>query len=129
MQKTKLNNNDNGTNLENFKGIYFGNEEDQKFYEGGAHFKYKQLCKILEKIVTTLPNERRGKSMYEDWSNTLDKNSYRKEYSKEAIKSDDKEYSSISKTKADSKKIISENSKVLLYILKFIGEVSLRYQN
>lgn len=35
--------------MENYKGIYFNDSKDQKFYEGGAHFKYKDLYnKLLE---------------------------------------------------------------------------------
>ena len=49
--------------INNFKGIYFGNDTDeQQFYEGGAHFKYKDLCEILEKILLTIPLERRERS-------------------------------------------------------------------
>jgi hypothetical protein len=53
--------------LDNYKGIYFNDENDQKFYEGGAHFRYRDLCHILEKIVVTLSPGRRGKNMYEDY--------------------------------------------------------------
>ena len=35
-----------------YKGIYYRNEEkDQRFYEGGAHFKYSQLYKILSLLA------------------------------------------------------------------------------
>ncbi len=39
--------------MENYKGIYADKKEydKPKFYEGGAHFKYKQLYKILKSIA------------------------------------------------------------------------------
>ncbi len=39
--------------MENYKGIYADKKENDKpkFYEGGAHFKYKQLYKILKSIA------------------------------------------------------------------------------
>ena len=49
--------------IDNYKGVYFGNDtNEQQFYEGGAHFKYKDLCDILEKILLTIPLERREMS-------------------------------------------------------------------
>ena len=33
--------------MENYKGIYYNEEKEPKLYEGGAHFKYKNLFKIL----------------------------------------------------------------------------------
>ena len=29
--------------MENYKGIYFGTNTEQKSFEGGAHFRYKEL--------------------------------------------------------------------------------------
>ena len=46
--------------VENYKGVYFGNENEQKYYEGGAHFKYKDLYNILENLLLTMPYQRRG---------------------------------------------------------------------
>ena len=37
--------------MEEYKGIYYGDETEQKFYEGGAHFKYSKLYKVLEILV------------------------------------------------------------------------------
>ena len=33
--------------MENYKGIYYHDSKEQRFYEGGAHFKYATLYKIL----------------------------------------------------------------------------------
>ena len=35
--------------MEEYKGIYYNDDKEQQYYEGGAHFKYKELYKILEK--------------------------------------------------------------------------------
>jgi peptide subunit release factor RF-3 len=51
----------------NFKGIYYNDNDEQKYYEYGAHFPYRELCYRLEKIVITLNPDRKGKTMYEDW--------------------------------------------------------------
>ena len=34
--------------MEVYKGIYYGDSNQQKFYEDGAHFKYIELFKILD---------------------------------------------------------------------------------
>ena len=36
--------------MEEYKGIYYGDEEEEHYYEGGAHFKHSKLYKILEKL-------------------------------------------------------------------------------
>ena len=36
--------------MEEYKGIYHGDTNEQKYYEGGAHFKYLDLYKKLEKL-------------------------------------------------------------------------------
>ena len=49
--------------VNNYKGVYFGNDtNEQKFYEGGAHFKYIDLYNILDNLLLTMPLERRGTS-------------------------------------------------------------------
>jgi hypothetical protein len=64
---------DQQNNLLEFKGMYFNDNHEQKYCEGGAHFKYRDLCSRLEKYVLTLTPERRGKTMYQDWSKETDK--------------------------------------------------------
>ena len=49
-----------------FKGINNENRQIQKYYDCGAHFSYKDICKVLESVVMNLSAERRGISMYED---------------------------------------------------------------
>ncbi len=34
--------------MEDYKGIYYGEEKEQKSFEGGAHFRYKDLYNILK---------------------------------------------------------------------------------
>lgn len=36
--------------MADYKGFYYGGDDDQNFYEGGAHFKYYQLYKALENL-------------------------------------------------------------------------------
>ncbi len=36
--------------MDEYKGIYYDDDTEQKFYEGGAHFKYIELYKKLELI-------------------------------------------------------------------------------
>jgi len=47
--------------MENYKGIYYNDSKEQKFFEGGAHFKYESLFKILLSLG--------GKIKEEDHSN------------------------------------------------------------
>ena len=34
--------------MHEYKGIYYGENNEQHFYEGGAHFKYIELYRRLE---------------------------------------------------------------------------------
>lgn len=52
-------------NVMNYKGIYYEEEPEQKFFEGGAHFSHLNLCQKLEEIILTLSPERRGNSIYD----------------------------------------------------------------
>ena len=36
--------------MDEYKGIYYGEDSDRKYFEGGAHFKYLHLYKILDKL-------------------------------------------------------------------------------
>ena len=58
--------------MNEYKGIYYGEESERKFYEGGAHFKYIHLYKILEKLSKEqkLKNQRE-KSIQKDKINHL----------------------------------------------------------
>ena len=48
-----------------YKGIYFNNNDsdEKQFYEGGAHFRYKDLYFILENLSFILPQQRNGISV------------------------------------------------------------------
>ena len=41
-------------NVANYKGVFFGDETEQIYYEFGAHFEFKDLCKRLEKLTLIL---------------------------------------------------------------------------
>lgn len=36
--------------MDEYKGIYYGEESERKYFEGGAHFKYLHLYKVLDKL-------------------------------------------------------------------------------
>ena len=36
--------------MEDYKGIYYNDIAEQQYFEGGAHFKYIELYKVLEEI-------------------------------------------------------------------------------
>ena len=60
--------------MEEYKGIYYGDETEQKFYEGGAHFKYSRLYRILEKIAKERnAKEKKQELLYVHKSNNLNK--------------------------------------------------------
>lgn len=48
--------------INNFKGIYYNEDTEQKFYEHDAHFSFKDMCNRLEKLLKTLSPSRRGKT-------------------------------------------------------------------
>jgi len=52
--------------FDNFKGINDKIDHTHRYYDCGAHFSFKEICKILENVVMNLPVDRRGVSMYED---------------------------------------------------------------
>ena len=37
--------------MEEYKGIYYGDDSEKKYFEGGAHFKYSKLYHILEQLA------------------------------------------------------------------------------
>ena len=41
--------------MEDYKGIYYNESKEQKFFEGGAHFRYKDLFKILKSLGGLIP--------------------------------------------------------------------------
>jgi hypothetical protein len=45
-------------NIVNYKGQFFGEDTDKKYYEGGAHFCYKELCKKLLELSGKLSPSR-----------------------------------------------------------------------
>ena len=60
--------------MEEYKGIYYGDETEQKFYEGGAHFKYSRLYRILEKIAKERnAKEKKQELLYVHKANNLKK--------------------------------------------------------
>jgi len=66
-----INNNHNDNNI-NYKGIYFNDNTEKKYYEAGAHFSYKDLCSKLDKLLNILEPERRFE--FKDERNKTSKN-------------------------------------------------------
>ena len=51
--------------MEDYKGIYYNNNDDeQDFFEGGAHFRYKDLYDILFQLEKRY-NTQRQKSVFQ----------------------------------------------------------------
>ena len=63
-------------NINNYKGVFYGEDTEQKYFEHGSHFLYKDICHRLEKLYNKVNQERRGATMYIDYSN--DKKQYSK---------------------------------------------------
>ena len=42
--------------------MYFDNQKDPRYYEGGAHFKYKDLVIVLNHLIKTLPQYQHERS-------------------------------------------------------------------
>ena len=56
--------------MEEYKGIYYGDESEKKYFEGGAHFKYIKLYQILEKLALE-QKAKREKELYIHKKNKL----------------------------------------------------------
>ena len=60
--------------MEEYKGIYYGDDTERKFFEGGAHFKYSKLYKILEKLAKERnAREKKEELLYVHKSKNLNK--------------------------------------------------------
>ena len=63
--------------MEEYKGIYYGDESERKYFEGGAHFKYIKLYRILEEIAKERNLKERENEFYihkrNNLSNSLNK--------------------------------------------------------
>lgn len=64
--------------MEEYKGIYYGDESERKFFEGGAHFKYSKLYKILEKLAKERNGKEKQKELYVHKKNILSNNNLNK---------------------------------------------------
>ena len=47
--------------MEEYKGIYYGDDSEKKYFEGGAHFKYSKLYHILEQLAIEQKIQQRQK--------------------------------------------------------------------
>lgn len=88
--------------MENYKGIYYNDEKEPKLYEGGAHFKYNKLYKILLSLGGVLEDD--------DFNHSSIK--YKK---KEHIKSNKDINSLLIKVKGKKSKYKTRNIEDLIY--------------
>ena len=57
-----------------YKGVFFGDDSEKRYYEGGAHFAYKDLCKRLIDLSRKLsPSRIGGTSKTERNDKTIEK--------------------------------------------------------
>ena len=49
--------------MEDYKGIYYNDNIEQEYYEGGAHFKYIELYRILEELAKKLNSKKIPKTI------------------------------------------------------------------
>ena len=49
--------------MKEYKGIYYNDDKEQQYYEGGAHFKYKELYKILEELSKKINSKKIPKTI------------------------------------------------------------------
>ena len=59
--------------MKEYKGIYYGDDTEKKFFEGGAHFKYIKLYQILEQLAfeQKLQQKEKQKELYVHKRNKL----------------------------------------------------------
>lgn len=53
----------------NYKGIYFGDDSEKRYFESGAHFGYRDLFKRLSDLTKKLTPSRVGSAERKDKSN------------------------------------------------------------
>ncbi len=49
--------------MNEYKGIYYNDNTEQQFYEGGAHFKYSDLYRILGELVKKVNSKKIPKTI------------------------------------------------------------------
>ena len=49
--------------MDNYKGLYYKETKEQRFYEGGAHFPYEELYKILLYLKEELKEQNKNKNI------------------------------------------------------------------
>ena len=49
--------------MEEYKGIYYNDNTEQQYYEGGAHFKYIELYRSLEELAKKINSKKIPKTI------------------------------------------------------------------
>ena len=47
-------------NAGDYKGVFYEDDTEQRYYEHGAHFQFKDLCRRLENVIKTLSPNRKA---------------------------------------------------------------------
>ncbi len=96
--------------MENYRGIYYNNSKSQNYFEGGAHFKYKDLYNKLVKLYNERNNNNLPQKIY-NLNLSPRKNIHKEKILENTVKNINKQKSSPkSKKKTRNKKINSNLS-------------------
>ena len=49
--------------MDDYKGIYYNDNIEQEYYEGGAHFKYIELYRSLEELAKKINSKKIPKTI------------------------------------------------------------------
>ena len=98
--------------MDDYKGFYFKNQKEQKYFEGGAHFKYKDLYNKLIDLYNKINNINFPQQYCNlNWSPQKNKNLEKNENNSIKIKKE--KYSSNSKKKTRNNKNNTKLSQIL----------------
>lgn len=101
--------------MENYRGVYFGHNDEINYFEGGAHFRYIDLYVALENLLKYLPKHRHGYS--EDSSASVKKPKNQSRNIKPLIQSLTQKLTEITKEK-------NELSKNVITSVEDIGKIN-----
>ena len=100
----------------NYKGIFYNDDKEKKFYEGGAHFKYLELVNALIELI----REKKNNSDFDNSKNpTEDLATY---YNDKFLINGDKDSNKISKEKKINSNLLTINNNRMLTTIKVINK-------
>ncbi len=99
----------------NYKGIFYNDDKEKKFYEGGAHFKYLELVNALIELI----REKKNNSDFDNSKNpTEDLTTY---YNEQYLIGRDKDSNKISKEKKINSNLLTLNNNRMQTTIKIIN--------